>query len=37
MKPVKRQLFTRLADHLSDLAAEIEAVINASLSKEEGV
>jgi hypothetical protein len=33
--PVKRQLFTRLADHLSDLATEIEAVIKASLSKEE--
>jgi hypothetical protein len=33
--PVKRQLFTRLADHLSDLAAEVEAVIKASLGKEE--
>jgi hypothetical protein len=33
--PVKRQLFTRLADHLSDLATEIEAVIKASLSKKE--
>jgi hypothetical protein len=33
--PVKRQLFARLTDHLSDLAAEVEAVIKASLGKEE--
>jgi hypothetical protein len=35
--PVKRQLFTRLAEHLSDLAAEVEAVIKASRAKEEGM
>ena len=32
----KRELFTRLADHLNALASEVEAVINATLGGEEG-
>ena len=33
--PVKRELFTRLAAHLSTLAGEIETVIAAKLGDEE--
>jgi hypothetical protein len=33
--PAKRELFTRLADHLGSLASEIEAVIAAKLKGEE--
>jgi hypothetical protein len=32
----KRELFTRLADHLNALASEVEAAINASLGGTEG-
>jgi hypothetical protein len=32
--PVKRELFTRLAEHLSTLAGEVEAAITASLGGE---
>jgi hypothetical protein len=35
--PEKRQLFTRLAEHLHTLASEVEAAIAAKLSGEEGV
>jgi hypothetical protein len=34
--PVKRELFTRLADHLSALAGEVEAAIAAKLGGETG-
>jgi hypothetical protein len=34
--PEKRALFTRLAEHLSRLANEVEAAISARLSDEEG-
>jgi hypothetical protein len=34
--PQKRMLFTRLADHLSTLAGEVEAAIAASLGGEAG-
>ncbi len=33
--PAKRELFTRLADHLGTLAGEIEAAIAAKLGGEE--
>jgi hypothetical protein len=32
----KRELFTRLADHLNALASEVEAAINAPLGGTEG-
>jgi hypothetical protein len=35
--PVKRELFTRLAEHLATLAGEIEAAIAAKLTGEQGV
>jgi hypothetical protein len=35
--PVKRELFTRLAEHLATLAGEIEAAIAAKLGGEQGV
>jgi hypothetical protein len=34
--PVKRELFTRLAEHLTLLAREVEAAIAASLGGEQG-
>jgi hypothetical protein len=34
--PGKRELFTRLAEHLSILASEVEAAIAARLGGEEG-
>jgi hypothetical protein len=34
--PAKRELFTRLAEHLSNLAIEVEAAIKAKLGQEEG-
>jgi hypothetical protein len=34
--PEKRQLFTRLAEHLSALASEVEAAIATKLAGEEG-
>ena len=33
--PIKRELFTRLAEHLATLAREVEAAIAASLGGEE--
>lgn len=34
--PQKRELFTRLAEHLSTLASEVEAAIAVKLAGEEG-
>jgi hypothetical protein len=34
--PIKRELFTRLAEHLATLADEIEAAITAKLGGESG-
>jgi hypothetical protein len=34
--PQKRELFTRLAEHLSALASEVEAAIAVKLAGEEG-
>jgi hypothetical protein len=35
--PEKRELFTRLAEHLATLAREVEAVIAAKLTEGEGI
>jgi hypothetical protein len=35
--PVKRELFTRLAEHLTTLAREVESAIVTALSGEQGI